>query len=197
MSLPTRTPTPQFRGEATRAAILQAARQCFAASGFDRATVRAIAAEAGVDAALVIRYFGSKAELFSLAAEFDLRIPNLSHIPRSEVGKALVRHFLTRWEEDEGLQALLRSAVTQQGASDTMRKLFAVQVRPAIERLCGDTPARSEIRAGLISSQLIGLATCRYLLKIRPLVELELTELVDAVGGAIDMYLNLPLRVHD
>src|SRR3954468_1292530 len=89
------------RSDATRAAILAAARGRFAADGYERATIRAIAADASIDPAMVMRYFGNKEKLFAAAADFDLRLPDLSAVPPGEVGRALVRHFLDRWESDD------------------------------------------------------------------------------------------------
>src|SRR5882724_4641435 len=92
------------RGEATRAAILAAARERFATDGYERATIRAIAADATVDPALVMRYYGTKEGLVAAAAEFDLRLPDFTVMSKKAIGTALVEHFLTRWEGDEIFQ---------------------------------------------------------------------------------------------
>src|SRR4051794_21800404 len=100
---------------ATKARILDAARQLFSREGYELATVRAIAAAAQTDPALVIRYFGSKEGLFAEAAVFDLRLPNVSALPRETWGAVLVRHFLERWEGEPGdhaLRILLRAAAS-------------------------------------------------------------------------------------
>src|SRR2546422_10073377 len=93
------------RSERTKAAILEAAREQFAASGYERATIRAIAAAAGIDPAMVMRYFGTKEKLFAAAAEFDLRLPDLAAVPRGTVGSVLVGYFLDRWESDDALRS--------------------------------------------------------------------------------------------
>src|ERR1700741_4694760 len=82
----------------TKAVILAAARQRFAEAGFERATIRAIAADANIDPSMVMRYFGSKDQLFAAAADFDLQLPNLSDVEREQLGDRLVTHFLNRWE---------------------------------------------------------------------------------------------------
>src|SRR6516225_42381 len=97
------------RSDATRVAILEAARRRFAEDGFRRATIRAIAADAGIDPSMVMRYYGSKNKLFAAAAEFDLRFPDLATTDPKQVGRSLVRHFLERWEGDEAMVILLRS----------------------------------------------------------------------------------------
>src|SRR5256885_7073914 len=82
------------RSDRTKAAILAAAREHFAASGYERATIRAIARKARIDPALVIRYFGTKEKLFAAAAEFDLRLPDLAIVPRGTLGSVLAGLFL-------------------------------------------------------------------------------------------------------
>src|SRR2546430_17318911 len=105
----------------TKARILASARKHFAASGYERATIRAIAADAAIDPALVMRYYGNKEGLFAAAAEFDLRLPDLAGLPTARVGAAEVDHFLARWESDDSLQALLRAAAPNPGAAAPMR----------------------------------------------------------------------------
>src|SRR5947199_3952251 len=108
------------RSDATRAAILDAARERFAKDGYERATIRAIAADAGVDPAMVMRYYGSKDKLFAAAADFDLRFLELAETERIQVGRSVVRHFLERWEGDEALVILLRSSATNGEAAQRM-----------------------------------------------------------------------------
>src|SRR3954463_14058650 len=92
--------------EATRATILAAARQRFAADGYAGATIRAVAGDAGIDAALVMRYFGNKEKLFAAAADFDLLLPEMGALPKSQIGAAFVGHFVDRWEADDTFLAL-------------------------------------------------------------------------------------------
>src|SRR5262245_47259218 len=125
---------PPRRSDGTKAAILAAAREQFAACGYQAATIRAIAAGAGIDPALVMRYFGNKEKLFAAAAEFDLRMPDLTEFPRSTVGQALAEHLLDRWEGDETLMALLRAAVTNPVVAERMQNIFASQVVPMISK---------------------------------------------------------------
>jgi AcrR family transcriptional regulator len=86
------------RSEGTRRAILDAARATFAARGYEQTTIRAVAAQAGVDASMVMRYFGSKAGLFTAAVTMDLDIPDLRSVPDGARGELLVRLFVSRWE---------------------------------------------------------------------------------------------------
>jgi AcrR family transcriptional regulator len=94
----------------TRADILAAARARFGAEGYERTTLRAVAADVGVDPALVIRYFGSKQELFAATVEFTIELPDLSDVDPDDVAGLLLPRFFTVWEEDAKFVALLRAA---------------------------------------------------------------------------------------
>jgi AcrR family transcriptional regulator len=174
------------KSDRTRAAILDAAQKLFAQHGHDRTTVRDIAAKASIDPALVIRYFGSKDELFVRAAAFDLRMPDLSKVKRSQIGNTLIRRFLELGEGFTGMTVLLRSAASNDYAASRVRELFAAQVLPAFARI-GSRAGAAE-RAGLVASQLLGLALCRYILKIPPVAEMSAEEIVKHIGPTIQRY---------
>ncbi|MEH1055135.1 TetR family transcriptional regulator [Micromonospora sp. CPCC 206171] len=181
--------TPARRSDATRAAILRAARERFAADGYERATIRAIAADARIDPSMVMRYYGNKEGLFAAAAEFDLRLPDLAAVPTGQLGEVLVRHFLDRWEGDETLAALLRAASTNPGAAERIRGLFADQLGAAVARF-GTDPATTARRAGLVASQILGLAFTRYIVRLPPMVDAAPAELVAWVGPTLQRYLT-------
>lgn len=176
------------RSRPAREAILRAARARFGEEGYDRATVRAIAADAGVDPSMVMRYFGSKRELFALAVEFDLGLPDLSAVPRDRIGEVLATHLLSRWEGDDGLKILLRTAVTDDDVAERMRTIFAAQLVPLAARLTDD-PADAVTRAGLVSTQALGVAMCRYVLRLPPVVALTPAELVGWIAPTLQRYL--------
>ena len=67
---------------------------------------------------MVMRYFGSKDQLFAAAAEFDLRFPDLSGVERRPARSGVGRHFLDRWEDDDALVVLLRSSTTNSEAAN-------------------------------------------------------------------------------
>ena len=157
-------------GAETRERILAVAREHFARQGFDRTTIRAIASEAQIDPSMVMRYFGSKEQLFEAALTIDLQLPDLGGIPQQELPALLVRHFVARWEgdpTDDALLVLLRSAVTNEQAAARMRDIFARQVAPVIAAALPPAPDVPQ-RAALMSAQLLGLALARYLLRLPP-----------------------------
>jgi AcrR family transcriptional regulator len=144
------------RSDATRAQILRAAQAQFAADGFHKATIRAIAAQADIDPSMVMRYYGNKAKLFAAAVDVDLHLPDLTAIPKRHLGRTLVAHFLDRWEgdpTDDALLMLLRSAATDDLAAKHMRTIFRDQLTPALLSVVSD-PTEAAQRAGLISTRL-------------------------------------------
>ncbi|SEL57108.1 TetR family transcriptional regulator [Nonomuraea pusilla] len=175
--------------EATKAAILAAARERFATDGYEKATIRAIAIDADIDPSMVMRYFGNKDRLFAAAAEFSLDLPDLTATPRDQVGATLVRHFLARWQADDALQILLRTGVTNETAAERIRDVFAAQLAPLIIHLVGD-PRQAPTRAALVASQMLGMALCRYILRFPPAVAMSDDEVIAWVSPTIQNYLT-------
>ncbi len=180
------TPTKSQR---TRAAILAAARDHFGRHGYDRASIRAIAAQASIDPSMVIRYFTSKQALFAAAVDVDLLMPDLTAVPASRRGRRLVEHFLARWEgelSDDVLVILLRTAVTDEHVAERLRTVFTGQVRQALQPIVEDDLQR---RAALIASQLMGIAVTRYLLRLPGMADRTMAGLVADVAPTIQRYL--------
>ena len=187
--------TVRRRSDETRAAILAAARRRFAADGFERTTIRAIAADAGIDPSMVMRYYGSKDGLFSAAADLDLQLPDLAAVPREQLGETLVRHWVERWEggsSDELLIVLFRSAITNEAAAERLRTVFGAQVAKAVATIVDDR-AEAATRAGLVSTQKLGLALCRHILRLPPVVALDLDTLIATLSDTVQRYLTGPL----
>jgi AcrR family transcriptional regulator len=180
---------PRRRAEATRTAVLDAARERFAAEGYERATIRAIAGDAGVDPAMVMRHFGSKERLFAAAASFDLHLPDLTAFPRKRIGIELVAHFLERWEDEDTLKALLRAAVSNQTAAARLQAIMDKQLVTALVPLFSSRAAAAR-RAGLVASQMLGLALTRYLLRLPPVVALDRATIIEWLGPTIQRYLT-------
>ncbi|QUR67637.1 TetR/AcrR family transcriptional regulator [Mycobacterium spongiae] len=173
----------------TRADILRAARLRFGADGYERTTLRAVAADVGVDAALVIRYFGSKQDLFAAAADFTVGLPDLADTDPADVAAALLPKFFAVWENDTTFVALLRAAMTSPIAADKMRQVFAEQIAPKLATITPDHPAQ---RAGLLSALIIGLATTRYVLATPAVADLTHEEITAWISPVIRQLLVGP-----
>lgn len=180
------------RSDATRAAILDAARRRFAADGFRKATIRAIAADASIDPSMVMRYYGSKDGLFAAAVDIRLDLPDLSAPPPDQLGEVVVRRYLALWERppaNEILLTLLRAAAADdEVVTDKIRHVFAEQVMPAVLRT--GSPEDAPHRAGLVVTQLLGLALCRYILRLPPVVAMTEEQLIRDVGRTVQRYLT-------
>lgn len=182
---------PARRSDATRSAILDAARERFATDGYERATIRAIAKDARIDPSMVMRYFGSKEGLFAAAVTLNLRLPDLGQVPHDEVGRTLVGHFLDLWEKNEELTAVLRVGATNQAGAERMQTIFREQLLPVARQACPD-PEQFAARAALCAAQLLGLAFTRYVLRLPPAVELTHAELLAWLGPTVQRYLTAP-----
>jgi AcrR family transcriptional regulator len=183
-----------------RADILGAARASFAEHGYDRATIRGIAARAAVDPALVIHYFGSKDALFAEALELPMRPGEVyargMAAGADHIGATVVRTFLEAWEPPETrvrLMAMLRSALTNDAAMDMIRDLLVREVFGPITEALGVPDA--QLRATLVGSQFVGLAVMRYIGHIEPLASAPVDELVAAIGPTVQRYLTGDLRM--
>ncbi|GGW07161.1 TetR family transcriptional regulator [Streptomyces narbonensis] len=183
--------TTARRSDATRAAILEAARERFAEDGYERATIRAIARDAAIDPSMVMRYYGNKEGLFAAASEIDLDLPALGGLPARHIGAVLVTHFLDRWERDDVLTGMLRVGVTNTAGAERMRAVFAEQLGPIARGVCPD-PAEAPRRAALVASQVLGMALARYVLRLPPAVEMSTDEVVAWLGPTVQRYLTDP-----
>jgi len=180
------------RSAGTRRAILSAARATFAERGYEQTTIRAVAARAGVDASMVMRYFQSKAGLFTTAVTMDLQAPDLRSAPASQRGELLARMFISRWEDPlrgDELIAMLRTAATSEVVAGQLQAVLRQQIIGPIAAL-GDP--RAAERGTLIAAQMLGVALCRYILRVDPLASLPSDEVVAAVAPSVQRYLSGP-----
>lgn len=183
-------------GEPTRRQdILAAGAAAFADYGYDRATIRDIAARAAVDPALVIHYFGSKEALFAEVLQLPVSpcevFLRASAADPGSIGVTVVRAFLEAWEPPEQrarLTAMLRSATTNETAMRILRDLLVREVVAPMSDVLGATDGG--LRAALVGSQLVGLALLRYIGAIEPLASASIDELVAAVGPTVQRYLT-------
>lgn len=179
----------------TAGQILAAARAQFAAAGYDGATVRGIAAAAGVDPALVHHFYGSKQALFAAAVRFPIDpatvLPGLLAGGVDGLGERLVRFFLATWDtaaDRSPLFALIRSAASHAESAALLREFVARQVLgPVAAAVAAPDP---QLRAALVGSQLIGLGFARYVIGVPPLATAPAEAVVAAVAPTVQRYLT-------
>jgi AcrR family transcriptional regulator len=175
----------------TRELILATARRHFAVHGYDRATVRTIAADAGVSANLITRYFGGKQGLFAAATEADMQIEQKLQGPISSVGARIAEHVVARWESppgDDPLLILLRAAMTDPVAAAHMADFFRRQATEPLARYLGGTDAAE--RAAAVSSLIMGTVIQRYVLGIGPLAATTADGVRAWLGTALQLLLT-------
>lgn len=178
----------------TRAEVLAAARASFAEKGFRGTTIRAVAASAGVDPALVHHYFGSKDDLFVAALEIpvdprEVLAPVVAAGPDG-AGERLLRTFLGVWDDpaiQPGLLALVRSLIADDSGGLVREGFIPVVVGPVLAALVADRP---DVRIPLVASQVVGLILTRYVLALPPMAEMPAEDVVARIGPVLQHYLT-------
>ncbi|MCC5578534.1 TetR family transcriptional regulator [Microtetraspora sp. AC03309] len=177
----------------TRGAVLAAARKIFAEKGYDKATVRGIAAEAGVDPALVHHYFASKEGVFVAAMQFPVNpaavLPTILGGPPEQIGERLVRFLLTMIstpEAREPIVALLRTAMVNEQAVDMLREFITEAILTRVAEALCIPPIRMEVAF----AQMFGVLMMRYIVKLEPLASADTEELVEILAPTLQRYLS-------
>jgi AcrR family transcriptional regulator len=178
--------------------ILLAARTLFGERGYGATSLRAIAAAAGVDVALISHYFGAKAGLFRASVELPVDPSVLATVvrttPRDEVGAAVARFLFGALGSDDvrrRLTSLLRAAASEPAAAEEIRSLLEASVfGPIVAALDADQP---EVRAVLAASQFVGLVMAREIVGISALRAIPTARLVELIGPTLQRYLAGPL----
>ena len=184
MTEPSARPTRAQQRRRTEERILAAARQMFADLGYDRTTIRAVARAAGVDAGLVMHYFGSKDELFARAAEAPADdFPGGGST--DEVAEALLDSLARRLDsEPVASLAVLRSMLTNADAADRYRAAG----EPQLGRITAAIPAAdADLRAGLLSAIVHGVIIERYLLRLGGLADAAPEQIIDLLRPCFRM----------
>jgi AcrR family transcriptional regulator len=185
----------------TRQAILDAARALFARDGFTATTIRRVAADAAVDASLVIQFFRSKDELFaavmSISPDALARFSTAFEGPDEHLGERVVRAYLDAWEgtDSEPLMAMLRGAIANEQASAQLREFIQARLLDGVKsRAVGDDAA---VRAGLASSMLVGIVVGRRIVAVPTIANVDRETLVAIVAPAIQSVLTSGLPLAD
>jgi AcrR family transcriptional regulator len=188
-----RTGRPRGKTD-TRNVILETARRMFAIGGYDKTSVRDLAAAAGVDPAMIRHYFGSKVELFRATMGWPFEpadvAARITGGDRAEIGERLTRVFFEAWEHPDSrapLLAILRGAATHEESANLVRQFIQGQVYAQIA--AGLSEPDAELRIDLAMSQLLGIAYLRHILKVDPIASTPVDELVDRVGPVISRHL--------
>jgi AcrR family transcriptional regulator len=162
------TPLPrEERRRRTELSILEAARELFAEQGFERTTIRAVAAQAGIDPALVMQYYKNKEGLFAAAARWQVDHKRLSEATLADVPVTALDDLFANFEDPQlrdSAIALLRNCLTHQSALGIMRDDVMCEPQAMIARTIGGPDG--ELRAGLLGATMIGLTIAKYLLEI-------------------------------
>ena len=182
---PARSATRAQRRASMEAAILQAARETFAAHGYQRATIRAVARLAGCDPALVMHYFGSKDKLFRAATALNIDVGQVfdeDSLPGNR-NERLLRHVFGRLDaQPTAAAATLRSMLTHDHSAEQALRLFG----SSSGTVGGGPEETSGLRTRLSMAVVLGTAIVRYLLTAPELEHASLDELVAALRPALD-----------
>lgn len=190
--------TGRRRGQPqTREAIAAAARAQFGELGYDRATIRGIAAAAGVDPALVVHFFGPKDALFrevmTLPPEMGDALAALGEGGRETIGRRLAELVVGGMENPAARSVLvgrIRGATSNPDAAQFVREGVSRDIQRLVSSLTDDEPQK---RAALVGSQIIGMVFARYVVGVEPLASMTSAELVEALGPTFQHYLVEPL----
>jgi AcrR family transcriptional regulator len=179
----------------TRERILASARELFARNGIDKTSIRAIAADAGVDAALVHHYFGTKTQLFAAAIHIPIDpmtvIGPLREIPVDRIGYVLPSILLPLWDSElgKGFIATLRSILAGNDASlirSFLQDVIAVEVGSRVD----SPPGSGRIRVQYVASQLVGVVMARYILELDPFRSLPVEQIAETIAPNLQRYLT-------
>lgn len=160
--------------------------------------MRAIGAEAGVDAALITHFFGSKANLLAESIDWpfdpDREVPRLLAAGVDQVGERLVALFVRTWDREGSRNpviTLLQAANTEPAAAELLTDFMRTRLfGPLLAELGSDQP---EIRTNLVASQFAGLGIARYILRFEPLASAPPRHVIRWVAPTIQRYLTAPL----
>lgn len=183
------TSTRSGGSAATRLAIGRAARRLFHEAGYAGASVRAIAASAGVDAALVIRYFGSKEGLFLETVAIRGRFDDVTNGPLEGLGRRLVASLLQDRPQQtfDTWRAMLRASDSNRVRERLIAAMEEMFIVPLAPRLTG---TRAELRARLVAAQISGLLDAVAILADHRITEASLADLVELYGDSIQALID-------
>ena len=179
----------------TRERILNTARDLFSRNGIDNTSIRAIAADADVDPALVHHYFGTKTQLFAAAIHIPIDpmsvIAPLREIPVEDIGRVLPSILLPLWDSEmgKGFIAELRSLLAGNDVN-LIRSFLQEVITAEVGSRVDNPPGSGRIRVQFVASQLVGVVMARYILELDPFKSLPVEQIVDAIAPTLQHYLT-------
>lgn len=179
----------------TRDRILSSARELFARNGIDKTSIRSIAASAGVDAALVHHYFGTKQQLFAAAIHIPIDpmqvIGPMRETPVDELGLKLPSLLLPLWDSElgSGFIATLRSLLAGNDVS-LVRSFLQEVISVEVGRRVDNPPGSGRIRVQFVASQLVGVVMARYILELEPFKSLPVQQVAETIAPNLQHYLT-------
>ncbi len=182
------------KSERTKLRIQQAAARLFASRSFETVSTRAIAKEAGVDAALIHHYFGSKEGLFQAVLNAAIRPEQLEALVVSESpedwGRQLVRAADKVWTSPAApaLKAVVRRVLV--GHEGMLREFVTRSLLNRFLSHIKGPETERRLRASLIGSQMSGLVIARHIVGIEPLASLSTDEVADLIGPVLQHYIT-------
>jgi AcrR family transcriptional regulator len=178
-------PEAERKGQRTRRQILEAARAVFGEVGYERATIRGIAAAANVDKSSIVKYFGTKQKLFEEAVTWTIPIHDVVSEDPSQTAQNLARGMLAAWAADPNspMAVLLRASMTSEDAAQILRTHITYHAISAIATTINTPDAR--LRAALIGAMLMGIASQRYLLRMPDLVDVDTEHILRLITPAL------------
>ncbi|QKV72445.1 TetR family transcriptional regulator [Amycolatopsis sp. Hca4] len=181
-------------GAQSRQRILDTARELFREHGYGGTTVRAVAAGAEVDPAMVFYFFGTKQGLFSAALEMSAEVPPaIEAIFTGDVdgiGERIVRTLVESLDRSDRtpLVLLTRSAPTHDRSQALLREFIDREITGRLAGLLGTPDAA--LRAGMVNVQILGLAVARYIVRLEPIASAPVDELVTRFGPVVQQCLT-------
>ena len=179
----------------TRERILVSARDLFARNGIDKTSIRAIAAGAGVDPALVHHYFGTKTQLFAAAIHIPIDpmqvIGPLRDMPVDQIGYTLPSILLPLWDSEmgKGFIAELRSLLAGSDVN-LIRSFLQEVIASEIGSRVDNPPGSGRVRVQFVASQLVGVVMARYILELEPFKSLPVEQIAETIAPNLQRYLT-------
>ncbi len=179
---------------AARASIVAAAQREFMKSGYDGASMRAIAREANVDPALVHHYFSDKADLFAESISAPLRpdqvVGEVLRGPRDQIGVGIIRNVVARLNDERARSVAIGLLRTGLGHEFAARMLRQFLLREVLHRITTELDLDDgELRASFAASQIVGLIVARYGIRLGPLAEASDEQVIARVGAVVQWHL--------